>query len=564
MTSTKRTSASNAELSECTASGRQDMASGPELDFLAAILGHDEFGSGRSTSRGGEAALAQREKLVEMREDAALLRENAALLRELTSASRELELHTAALGTHSMLQQDVVGAIVKQAHKLAEQVETAKSTLDRSSSHDVLTGLPNRILLQQRLGLAIDLARRQGTRLAVFFLGLDRFKHINDSLGHAIGDQLLQAIAQCLVPCVRHSDTVSRAGGDEFVLLLPCIEDADSAAACAQKMLAALARPQRIAGHDLYLGASIGIAIFPDDGADAATLMNSADSAMYHAKENGGNHYLFFEADMNARAVQRQVIEASLRRALERQEFVLHYQPKINLQSGSIVGVEALIRWQHPEQGLLAPSEFVAVAEDCGLILPIGRWVLREACLQAQAWRRAGLPPISIAINTSALEFRAKDFLENIRATLAETGMPPHCLELELTENVLMRDTEASNFVLRALTDLGVKLAVDDFGTGYSSLSYLRQFPIDSVKIDQSFVTQMSSNPDDASIVTAVISMGQSLKKCVVAEGVETQEQAAFLRAQHCDVGQGYYFGRPAPAADLAAHFRRLKHSVQH
>ena len=557
--------------------GTPPIGAASDLKFLAAILGPDEFGIDRQKTRElrrgadlarssapgpDEAAMARREKLVAVREQAALLRENAALLREVTAASRELEMHTAAIAAHTMLRQHEVAAIILEAHALATRVDAAPA--EALPSHDGLTGLPNRLLLQDRLVLALDLARRQGTRLAVFFMGLDRFKHINDSLGHAIGDQLLQAVARCLLPCVRHTDTVSRAGGDEFVLLLPCIEDAESAAMCAQKMLTALARPQSIAGHDLYVSASIGVALFPDDGQDAATLMKSADGAMYHAKQNGGNNYLFFEQDMNARAVHRQVVEASLRRALERQEFVLHYQPKINLQSGAISGVEALIRWQHPQRGLLAPSEFVPVAEDCGLILPIGRWVLREACLQARAWRQAGLAPISIAVNTSALEFRAKDFLDNIRATLAETEMPPDCLELELTENVLMRDTEASNLVLRALAGLGVRLALDDFGTGYSSLSYLRQFPIDSVKIDQSFVNQMSSNPDDASIVNAVISMGQSLKKCVIAEGVETEEQAALLLAQHCDVGQGYYFGRPMPAAELAAQLRPVTHGAQH
>ncbi len=273
---------------------------------------------------------------------------------------------------------------------------------------------------------------------------------------------------------------------------------------------------------------------------------------MYHAKENGRNNYKFFEQDMNARAVQRHSIEVSLRRALERQEFVLCYQPKINLHSGTIVGVEALIRWQHPERGMVPPAQFIFIAEDCGLILPIGRWVLREACSQARAWRQAGLPPITVAVNTSALEFRAKDFLENIRAILEETCLEPRYLELELTESVLMRDAEFTDSKLHALADMGVKLAVDDFGTGYSSLSYLRQFPIDTLKIDQSFVNQMTSNPNDAAIVSAVISMAKSLKLCVIAEGVETPEQYAFLLVQHCDEGQGYYFARPVAAEALA------------
>jgi diguanylate cyclase (GGDEF)-like protein len=411
------------------------------------------------------------------------------------------------------------------------------------------------MLLQDRLSQAIELAHRQGRQLAVMFIDLDRFKIINDSLGHAVGDQLLQAVAQRLVSCVRQSDTVSRHGGDEFVVLLPSIEHAVDAALSAQKMLRALALPYRIDVRDVHISVSIGISIYPDDGLGMEALITSADTAMYHAKENGRNNYKFFEQDMNARAVRLQSIEVSLRRALERQEFVLHYQPKMNLHSGAVVGVEALIRWQHPERGLLPPAEFVPIAEDCGLILPIGRWVLREACLQARTWLLAGLPPITVSVNTSALEFRAKDFVDNIRATLEETRLEPHYLELELTESVLMRDTEHTHSVLHALVDLGVKLSIDNFGTGFSSLSHLKQFPIDALKIDQSFVNQMNSNPDDASIVNVVINMGKSFNKRIVAEGVETPEQYAFLLTQNCDEGQGYYFGRPM-AAEAFATFR--------
>jgi predicted signal transduction protein with EAL and GGDEF domain len=359
-------------------------------------------------------------------------------------------------------------------------------------------------------------------------------------------------VAQRLVGCVRQSDTVSRQGGDEFVLLLTHIEQAEDAALSAQKMLAAIALPHHIDRHDLHVGVSIGISIYPDDGQDAETLIKNADTAMYHAKESGRNTYTFFEPGMNARAIQRQSIEASLRLALEQQEFVLHYQPKINLQSGAIVGVEALVRWQHPQHGLLLPGQFIPVAEDCGLILPLGRWVLLEACLQARAWQDAGLPPITIAVNVSAAEFHAGDFIENLRATLAESRLESRYLELELTENVLMRDAEFTDSVLYALADLGVKLAIDNFGTGYSSLSYLRKFPINTLKIDRSFVSRMTRHPDDASIVTTVIGMGKSLQQRVIAEGVETPEQAAFLLAELCDEGQGYFFGRPVEAGALA------------
>ena len=514
-----------------------------------------------------ESSVLSREKLVTAREDTAKLRENAAGLREAAAhlreeaaTSREREIRVsetiqAASDDHIIkLQQANAHLVVAtiEAHKLAEQIEAAKVQLDHLVHHDVLTGLPNRILLQDRLIQAMESACRQGRQLAVMFMDLDQFKHINDSLGHAIGDKLLQSVAQRLMDCVRHSDTISRQGGDEFVVLLPYIENPESAGVCAQKMLATLALPHRIDQHELHISVSIGISIYPNDGQDAETQIKNADIAMYQAKENGRNNYKFFEQDMNARAVHRQSVEVSLRRALERQEFVLHYQPKINLQSGAIVGVEALIRWQHPEQGLLLPAQFVSIAEDCGLILPIGRWVLREACLQARSWQQAGLPPIIVAVNISALEFRDKDFFENIRAVIEKTGLEPRYLELELTESILMQDAASTDSMLHALANFGVKLAIDDFGTGYSSLSYLKLFPINTLKIDQSFVNQMCSNLDDAAIVSAVTSMGKSLKLCVIAEGVESSEQSAFLLAQHCDEGQGYYFGCPMVAEALA------------
>lgn len=507
-----------------------------------------------------------REGVVDRREEAALMREAAAQMREIEARTREgvatcreseieqLQASYDADASHRQMllqaNEHLVMATLK-AHELAEQVQMAKVQLDHLAYHDTLTDLPNRMLLQDRLKQAIEVARRQGSQLAVMFLDLDRFKHINDSLGHAVGDELLVSVAQRLVGCVRQSDTVSRQGGDEFLMLLPDIEHAQQAALFAQKILTALMVPHQAGRQDLHVSVSVGISIYPDDGQDAETLIKSADTAMYHAKENGRDNYKFFKPEMNARAVKRQALEAGLRSALERQEFVLHYQPKINLRNGTVVGVEALIRWQHPTLGLLLPAEFVPIAEDCGLILPIGRWVLREACQQAQAWLQAGLAPISIAVNTSALEFRAKDFINYIRETLDSTGLEAHYLELELTESVLMRDAESTYAVLSALAGLGVKLAIDDFGTGYSSLSYLRQFPIDTLKIDQSFLAQMTNNPDDATIVSAMISMGRSLRQRVIAEGVETKEQFEFLLSQHCDEGQGYYFGRPVLPAVL-------------
>jgi diguanylate cyclase (GGDEF)-like protein/PAS domain S-box-containing protein len=421
-----------------------------------------------------------------------------------------------------------------------------------SAQHDFLTGLPNRTLVNDRVNQAIGLASRHDKKVAVLFLDLDGFKHINDSLGHPIGDKLLQSITKRLVNCVRASDTVSRQGGDEFVVVLPEIDQAEDAAITARRMLKTVADAHSIVPHDLHVTASIGVSVYPDDGLDAETLIKNADTAMYQAKENGRQSYQFFKPAMNVRAVERQSIEESLRRALERQEFALHYQPKINLKTGEIAGAEALIRWTHPLRGLVPPGHFIPVAEDCGLIVPIGNWVLREACAQAQAWMRAGLPLTTMAVNISAMEFRNENFLAGIFAILDETGLDPSALELELTESVLMKRAESTQSILKTLRGRGVQLAVDDFGTGYSSLSYLRKFPIDALKIDQSFVRQITTAPDDTSIVTAVISMGRSLKLRVIAEGVESQEELAFLQAHECEEAQGYYFSRPVVAQQFA------------
>jgi diguanylate cyclase (GGDEF)-like protein/PAS domain S-box-containing protein len=428
-------------------------------------------------------------------------------------------------------------------------VERAMSLrLSHLAQYDVLTDLPNRTLLNDRLAQAIASARRRSTGLAVLFVDLDRFKHINDSFGHAMGDVLLQSVAQRLVACVRVSDTVSRLGGDEFVIVLSELDHVQDAAITASKVLAALAAPHTIGGHDLDVTVSIGVSAFPSDGQDAETLIKNADTAMYHAKENGRNSYQFFEKDMNVRAVELQAVEGSLRHALERQQFVLHYQPKVNLETGVITGAEALVRWVRPDRGLVPPVQFVPIAEDSGLILPIGQWILREACRQARAWLDAGLGPMPVAVNISTVEFRSRHFLEGIRAILLETGLEPSLLELELTESVLMQHPESTASVLRALKSIGVRLAVDDFGTGYSSLSYLRRFPIDVLKLDQSFLHDIASpETKDAAIVSAVITMGKSLKHRIVAEGVETPEQLRFLQAHRCDEGQGFYFS-PAVA----------------
>jgi diguanylate cyclase (GGDEF)-like protein/PAS domain S-box-containing protein len=414
-----------------------------------------------------------------------------------------------------------------------------------SAHHDFLTGLPNRKLLNDRIRQAIASAPRHMKKVAVLFLDLDGFKHINDSLGHPIGDRLLQSVAKRLVDGVRGSDTVSRQGGDEFVVLLSEVEGLDSVTTTVKRLLQAGAEPHSIDQHDLHVTTCIGVSIFPDDGLDPETLVKNADTAMYQAKENGRQSFQFFKPAMNVRAVERQSIEESLRRALERQEFAVHYQPKINLRTGEISGAEALIRWTHPTRGSVSPAQFIPIAEDCGLILPIGNWVLREACKQARTWMDAGLHLGTMGVNISAIEFRNENFLEGVFAILKDTGLDPTSLELELTESVLMKHPASTATVLRALRAKGVQVAVDDFGTGYSSLSYLQKFSIDALKIDQSFVRRITTAPDETTIVTAVIGMARSLKLRVVAEGVETLKELEFLQAHQCDEAQGYYFGRP-------------------
>lgn len=456
--------------------------------------------------------------------------------------------------------------------------EAAARLVAHSAEHDFLTGLPNRMLLNDRVSQAIALARRHKKHTAVLFLDLDGFKHINDSLGHGIGDKLLKSIATRLVACVRGSDTVSRQGGDEFVVLLSEIEESEDATIAASRigravtgnhsigpydvhvdlantagrMLQAVAAPHIVDHHNLHITASIGVSVYPDDGGDAETLIKNADTAMYQAKENGRQSFQFFRPAMNVRAVERQSIEEGLRSALERQEFTLHYQPKIDLRTGAIIGAEALIRWTHPTRGSVPPLQFIPVAEDCGLIVPIGAWVLREACTQARAWVDAGLPAMTIAVNVSAMEFRHENFLENLFVIVRETGLDPKLLELELTESLLMKHAEAAVSILQNLREVGIQVAMDDFGTGYSSLSYLRKFPLDALKIDQSFVRQISAAGEDTVIVTAVIGMARNLGLRVIAEGVETREELEFLQAHQCDEAQGYYFSRPVPAGQFA------------
>src|SRR5450631_4215255 len=433
---------------------------------------------------------------------------------------------------------------VTQARAMAQK-------MSHLAQYDYLTDLPNRLLLNDRLTQAISAAHRHQQHLAVLFVDVDRFKHVNDSLGHLIGDKLLLLIAHRLVANVRGSDTVSRQGGDEFVILLSSIAHAEDAALIANKILNSLGKLHRINEHDLQITVSVGIGIYPADGTDAETLVRNADIAMLNAKDNGRNNYQFFKPDMNEHALERQSLESGLRYALEQREFVLYYQPKMDLETQAITGAEALIRWRQPGRGIVLPEKFIPIAEQCGYIVPIGRWVLREACRQIQGWLDAGLAPMPVAINISAVELRSKNFVRGVGAVLEDTGLDPRYLEFELTETALMQDPKSTVAVLKSLQEIGVRLTLDDFGTGYSSLSYLKRFPIDALKIDKSFVRGLCINTGDANIVSAVINMGKSFRLRVIAEGVETRQQFLRLQAQQCAEGQGYYFQAPVAANEF-------------
>ena len=437
------------------------------------------------------------------------------------------------------------------------QLKISQERLEFLAHHDPLTGLPNRVMFCDRLELAMHRADREGTLAAVLFLDLDRFKHVNDSLGHSAGDLLLQQVAERLQDAVRRQDTVARQGGDEFTLLLDGLHDGERAAGLAQKLVDAIALPFVVDGHELFLGASIGISVYPVDGRDVESLLRNADAAMYRAKEAGRNTYAFYSEEMTSHALERVLIEGQLRRAIERDELVLHYQPQIDLASGRLVGVEALVRWEHPTEGILPPARFIPVAEESGLMLPLGEWVLREACRQTKAWLDAGLEIARVAVNVAGPQIQRGQLGETVRRVLAQTGLPPERLELEITEDFLMAHAEQTVALLTELRSLGVGLAIDDFGTGYSSLAYLKRLPVDKLKIDRSFVYDLPSDENDAAIANAIIALGRSLRIRVIAEGVETPAQRQFLIATGCDEAQGYLFSRPLAADALEAFLRQ-------
>ena len=441
-----------------------------------------------------------------------------------------------------------ISEVASQFNTMLDVRKDAEDRLSYLAQYDVLTRLPNRILFRERLEQAIGRAQRNNTLVALMFLDLDRFKEVNDTLGHPIGDRVLQRVSERLTKHLRHVDTIARLGGDEFTIVLENIHNVDEIIATANKIQEALSNPLIIEGREIFVTASIGISVYPFDMEDIDELLKNADIAMYQAKQEGRNTHQFFASEMNTKTTARLKLESHLRHAVARNEFSLAYQPQVDIKSGRIIGAEALIRWNDHELGPITPAQFIPLAEETGLIVPMGEWVLRTACAQNKAWQSTGCTPIPMAVNLSARQFRQANLLEMIALTLHEADLDPHYLELEITESVIMHHSERTIQTLQKLHAMGVKLSIDDFGTGYSSLSYLKRFPVHKLKIDQSFVHDIGNNPDDAAIVTAVIAMARGLKLITIAEGVETPEQLAFLQGLNCQEYQGYYFGKPMSA----------------
>jgi diguanylate cyclase (GGDEF)-like protein/PAS domain S-box-containing protein len=450
-------------------------------------------------------------------------------------------------------------ALIHLLHSASAQIgqsfqrKLAEDQLRYIATHDSLTELPNRSLFNEGLRHALHQGTRYNRGIAVMFIDIDRFKVVNDTLGHSAGDRLLQDCARRLTECLRESDTVARLGGDEFVVMVENFTAPKDAIAVAQKILTGLARPFFVDGQEFLMSASVGISTFPDDGKDAGTLLKNADIAMYRAKDQGRNNYQFYSAQMNKHTFERLAMESSLRRAVERSEFLLHYQPKLDLRTGAIVGVEALVRWQHPDWGMVSPAQFIPLAEETGLIVQIGEWVLKTACEQNKRWRDQGIPPMRVAVNLSVRQFTQKTLLSDVARTIAQSGLTPDCLELEITESLVMTNPEHATETLHKLKAMGITLSIDDFGTGYSSLAYLKRFPIDCVKIDRSFIKDIPAEADDMAITKGIIALGHSLRLKVIAEGVETKEQQDFLRSNGCDEMQGFLFSKPLPAEEVTA-----------
>jgi diguanylate cyclase (GGDEF)-like protein len=436
-------------------------------------------------------------------------------------------------------------------HDITER-KRSEEKIQYLATHDTLTGLPNRLMFGQLLNHAIQAAQRYKRQLAVLFFDLDRFKNINDTLGHEAGDQLLKKIASRLRQSLRAVDVIARLGGDEFVLLIEEIHNTEQAAAVARNILSTVIKPMTIMGNECRVTASIGIGIYPRDGEDEQSLMKNADIAMYFAKEEGKNNYQFYSKKIKSQSIERLVIETNLRQALRRKELFLHYQAKLDFKSNTIIGVEALLRWNSPSLGLLPPMQFIPIAEETGLIIPIGKWVLKTACIQNVAWQKKGLPPICMAVNLSLRQLMDEELLDNIKSALKDSGMAPNMLELEITESMIMHNPENTIEILSKIKELGVRLAIDDFGTGYSSLAQIKNFPVDTLKVDRSFIRNIPDDSEDKAITEAIIAMGKTLSLTVIAEGVETQEQIDFLREHACDQMQGYYLSKPISSDNFA------------
>jgi diguanylate cyclase (GGDEF)-like protein len=528
--------------------------SGDTLDYAAAVAGDDDEATDAAVTRSRWDGVRRWTSARELYGFPLAVLVGLSVDEQMAGAKAQMRATLAWAALGSFLVVILTGLLGRMSWQIAQgRLREGETKLAHAARveylayHDGLTGLPNRSMFSKFLSQSISEAHRYGRHLAVAFLDLDRFKQINDTLGHEAGDQLLQEVALRLKGCVRDSDTVARLGGDEFVVLLPELEDEKYAALVAQNILAAAAKPFILMGQEFRVTASVGISTYPQDGLDEQTLTKNADIAMYQAKAEGKNNFQFYSEKLNANSLERLTLESSLRHALERNEFRLHYQAKRDIASGKITGMEALLRWEHPDLGTVAPMQFIPVAEETGLIVPIGKWVLKTVCLQSIAWQKQGLPPLSIAVNLTTRQFLDEQLLADVTSILAETGMDPRLLEIELNEGLLINDVENTLRILTGLKALGIRIAVDDFGTGYSSLAMLQRFPLDTIKIDRSLMREFLGTANDTGLADAIIAMGKSLSLTVVAQGVETKEQADHLRLHACDELQGFYFKRPLP-----------------
>jgi len=530
---------------------------GEEFERFATLLQiHRRKGAPAAIRTIGTTASAATIRRIQLLTTELLAAGDARLARRTEQARRGSDLSVITAVVATLLNLGLLGVLILLARREIKDRRHAEEVVKFAATHDPLTGLANRLLLAERVNRALATAKSAGRRIAMLFIDLDRFKNINDTLGHEAGDRLLQNVANRLARCVRRSDTVARQGGDEFVVLIEAFEGPNDLAQVAEKILVEVARPMTVYGREFQITASIGVSTCPVDGNDLQALLKNADIAMYRAKQQGKNTYQFYAEQMNPHSVERLELEAALRRALERNELTLHYQPKVQARTGRVTGIECLLRWQHPTIGPVPPDQVVPLAEETGLIVPIGKWALRTACLQARKWAEQGLPLLRMAVNLSVRQFMSPTLLDDVVGTIAETGMDPRWIELEVTESVMMPEPEQAVKLLRKLKAIGVRLTIDDFGTGYSSLAYLKRLPIDCVKIDASFVRGIPVDASDVAITETILAMSGSLGLRVVAEGVETRDQVRFLERRGCDEMQGYYFSKPLPAEQLTAYLR--------